>query len=335
MRHSTEIPFTEVTIWGITETRTPSNLFGKIYYSLVVFVGLVGNTLNLVILSKRNLTLFSSTVYLIGLACADILVLIFQTTLKYVVYKSWVVTGPHEFMNFVCVYNNWILIGAVRASFWITVGFTIERYIAIAHPLWGKRWCTVSRAKGLRSKMNGRDCSSSGDDVTKYKINRHLKIFEASAAIRRRASNNNKIARSQLDQRLRYLNKMAAVARAKQQRSFDVAMETLKRIDAHRTVLQTMFKCCDFNFMYHTQANHRQHLPAIHVKICNSGFTNKTLRSYVDKVMKERDLCYHGRQQRARMLEVLLLRSKQPFDIDRNASFSTVIANHANYVQRN
>lgn len=121
--------------------------FGRIYYPIVVTIGIGGNIFNIIILSNKAMTKYSCTQYLLGLACADILVLTFQTTFKYVLQKSWQITEPREFHVYLCVFNNWILIGAVRTTFWVTVGFTIERYIAIAHPLFGKTWCTISRAR--------------------------------------------------------------------------------------------------------------------------------------------------------------------------------------------
>ncbi|ELU10700.1 hypothetical protein CAPTEDRAFT_191066 [Capitella teleta] len=125
----------------------PIQTFSQVYYVCLATIGISGNILNLAVMSKSSMSALSSTVYLKGLAVADILALIFQSILKYTVFKAYSVHNPPAFHVYLCVYNNWVLVGAVRTTFWITVGFTIERYVAIAHPLWGKTWCTVSRAK--------------------------------------------------------------------------------------------------------------------------------------------------------------------------------------------
>ena len=119
----------------------------RVYYPTVVVIGITGNIINIIVLSRKRMNFSSSNIYLLGLAFADITVLIFQTTFKYIFYKTYNIKTNHGFFEFLCVYNNWLLIGAIRTSFWITVGFTVERYIAIAHPMRGRRWCTKSRAK--------------------------------------------------------------------------------------------------------------------------------------------------------------------------------------------
>ena len=119
----------------------------KIYFPIVVVVGLSGNIINLIILSQRQLIGLSSSIYLIGLAISDILVLIFQATFKYILYKAFKVTNPLWLFSFLCIYNHWLLVGAIRASFGITVAFTIERWISITFPIRGKLLCTKQRAK--------------------------------------------------------------------------------------------------------------------------------------------------------------------------------------------
>ena len=72
----------------------------QVYYPAVVVVGITGNILNIIIMTRPSMINYSSTIYLLGLAVADITVLIFQTTFKYIVYKGWHVVNPRGFHVF-------------------------------------------------------------------------------------------------------------------------------------------------------------------------------------------------------------------------------------------
>lgn len=126
---------------------TTLDILGKVYYPCVIVTGIIGNVINMAVLSRPALIKHSSNVYLLGLAIADLLVLVFQVNFKYAVYKAYHVTRPRDFFAFLCVYNQGILIGAVRTSFWITVALSVDRYIAVSHPLMARSWSTPWKAK--------------------------------------------------------------------------------------------------------------------------------------------------------------------------------------------
>ena len=123
-----------------------NSLFSKIYYPVLTSVGLVGNVFNIIIMSSDVMLKHSSSINLLGLAVADILSLIFYT-FKYAVYKAWAVIEPHEFHVYLCVYNNWLLVAANRVTFFITIAFTIERFLAVSFPIKYKAWCSVRKTK--------------------------------------------------------------------------------------------------------------------------------------------------------------------------------------------
>ena len=145
-----------------TNTDEIVTLVAKIYFPIVTALGITGNSFNLMILSRKKLIVQSSSIYLIGLAIVDILVLIFQAFFKYVLYKAFGVEEPFWLFLYLCVYNHWALVGAIRSSYWVTVAFTIERWITISFPVQGKVWCTSKRAKVRRGEKNDREEGKKG-----------------------------------------------------------------------------------------------------------------------------------------------------------------------------
>ena len=147
-----------LTQWGVTSRTaddTPpeqpvQNLehidsFMNGYLAIVIItLGLLGNSLTIIVLTRR--TMHSSTnCYLLALAIWDAFVLIgtlFLITLPEVSpsFKSTV-------QPYIVVYIYPFALTAHMATIWLTVSFTVERYIAVCHPLKAARMCTIARAR--------------------------------------------------------------------------------------------------------------------------------------------------------------------------------------------
>ena len=137
MISTTAVSFTNESLQNSSPTST--NLFGKIYYPTIACVGIIGNISNIIIMSRPSMRKYSSSIYLLGLAVADILVVTFGATLKYSVFKAWVVTSPRWFHEYLCVYNSWLIVSSNRLTWLITMAFTVERFIVVAFPMKYKR----------------------------------------------------------------------------------------------------------------------------------------------------------------------------------------------------
>lgn len=111
---------------------------------IVIFLGLIGNFLTVIVLTRP--TMHSSTnIFLTGLAVWDMIVLfgsLFLITLPKLSMLYLV-----EVLPYIVVYVYPMALIAQTSTVWITVTFTVERYIAVCHPLRATRMCTITRAR--------------------------------------------------------------------------------------------------------------------------------------------------------------------------------------------
>ncbi|XP_060680209.1 thyrotropin-releasing hormone receptor-like [Hemiscyllium ocellatum] len=112
---------------------------------LVCGVGIVGNVLVVfVVLSTKHMRT-PTNCYLVSLAVADLVVLIAAglPNITNTIYGSWVYgyTG--------CLTITYLQYLGVNVSSCSITAFTIERYIAICHPMKAQFICTTSRAKKI------------------------------------------------------------------------------------------------------------------------------------------------------------------------------------------
>lgn len=111
---------------------------------VVVCPGLIGNILTILVLFQRSMK-SSTNYFLFALAFWDSIVLIMSTLLMSVqhiipIYKT-------EIYPFVFSYAYPIAVISQTATIYLTVSFTVERYIAVCHPLKAASMCTTTRAK--------------------------------------------------------------------------------------------------------------------------------------------------------------------------------------------
>ncbi|CAL8068526.1 unnamed protein product [Orchesella dallaii] len=113
-----------------------------VFFPIVVLIGVIGNSVTIYVFTRKPMP-SSTNVYLTALAVADIVYLIFSFSM------SW---RHFTFMNTVWLYwwyspvGLWITDASSSASVWLTVSFTVERYIAVCHPIKRKIYCTEERA---------------------------------------------------------------------------------------------------------------------------------------------------------------------------------------------
>lgn len=115
------------------------------YVALVIIcLGMVGNGLSMVVLTRKSMHT-STNCYLLALAIWDTAVILCTLLLMTLpTLSSWF---KDHVMPYVVVIGYPLALTAQMSTLWLTVSFTVERYIAVCHPLQAVRMCTVARAR--------------------------------------------------------------------------------------------------------------------------------------------------------------------------------------------
>ncbi|XP_067909598.1 probable G-protein coupled receptor 139 [Heterodontus francisci] len=116
-----------------------------IYYPVLAAIGVPVNLVAIVILSRGKCGLSKCiTVYLVGMAVADLLVVITEPIL------SWIVSlyFPDSFLRItpVCILTAVLLSAATGVSVWLTVAFTFDRFVTICCDKLQRKYCSEKTA---------------------------------------------------------------------------------------------------------------------------------------------------------------------------------------------
>ncbi|XP_032087046.1 thyrotropin-releasing hormone receptor-like [Thamnophis elegans] len=143
------------------QAASPSNIslgFGGLPFSIFEYktisvflvlticgVGIIGNAMVVtVVLTTRDMRT-PTNCYLVSLAVADLIVLVAAGLPN--VSDSLAGTWIYGFAG--CLGITYFQYLGINASSWSIAAFTVERYIAICHPMKAQTMCTVSRAKRI------------------------------------------------------------------------------------------------------------------------------------------------------------------------------------------
>ncbi|XP_078075278.1 putative G-protein coupled receptor 139 [Mustelus asterias] len=117
----------------------------NIYYPILAIVGVPANLVTIITLAQGNCGLSKCiTRYLVTMAAADLMVLIFEITL----YVTKDVNFSYSFLKYtpVCSFNQVMMFISIDCSVWLTVAFTFDRFIAICHQSLQRIYCTEKTA---------------------------------------------------------------------------------------------------------------------------------------------------------------------------------------------
>ncbi|XP_014661653.1 PREDICTED: FMRFamide receptor-like [Priapulus caudatus] len=146
----------------IHETRIGFIISGQLL-PIIGVMGVVGNCMSLAILCRRemrssiNLYLSALSVYDTLLIITAILCFAFPAMHMYdqLHAQTNVLAGYVAVYPFMIRYMYPIALFAQTGSVWLTVSVSVERYIAVCHPLKARSMCTMSRAKTVISMVSG------------------------------------------------------------------------------------------------------------------------------------------------------------------------------------
>lgn len=119
----------------------------RVLVPILMVVGLFGNSITMIIMTRRRMR-STTNLYLAALAFVDMLYLVLTFVLGLSHYPNMANKKYHAYWSmkpFLMMLTD----SCSNTSVWLTVTFTIERYIAVRYPIQGKVWCTEARAKAL------------------------------------------------------------------------------------------------------------------------------------------------------------------------------------------
>ncbi|XP_062552102.1 5-hydroxytryptamine receptor-like [Armigeres subalbatus] len=115
----------------------------SIIYSTIFVIGVLGNVITCIVISKNKSMHTATNYYLFSLAVSDLLLLL--TGVPQEVYLLWY-RYPYPFDNNVCILQGFAAETSANATVLTITAFTIERYVAICKPFRSHTMSKLSRA---------------------------------------------------------------------------------------------------------------------------------------------------------------------------------------------
>lgn len=137
--------FTDVNLFEILgPKRSPFFLPVTSVYLLIFLTGLSGNLLTCAVIAKHKKMRNPTNLYLVSLAVSDLLVLLFGMPLE--IYDLWQ-NYPFPFGEGGCYFKTFLFETVCFASILNVTALSVERYIAVVHPLKTRYLSTNQHAK--------------------------------------------------------------------------------------------------------------------------------------------------------------------------------------------
>jgi len=127
----------------MAELATTRFVVQRVLMPIVIVFGVVANAINIAVLTRRSMK-SSTNHYLSALAVYDVcyLALVFI-----IILRHYAVVASSGWYNRYWLHAMWLGNNCSNTGVWLTVTFTVERYIGVCHPMRGKVLCTPSRAR--------------------------------------------------------------------------------------------------------------------------------------------------------------------------------------------
>lgn len=124
--------------------KSPMFLQVCLIYPAIFLVGVVGNVLTCTVIARNKVMWTPTNYYLFSLAVSDLLVLLLGMPLE--LYELWQ-NYPFLFGKGGCYFKTFLFETVCLASILNVMALSIERYIAVVHPLTAKSVVTRTHAK--------------------------------------------------------------------------------------------------------------------------------------------------------------------------------------------
>ena len=136
-------PINLVTILGPQRQELYKVIPVTIVYCIIFITGIIGNVSTCVVIAKNRYMQTATNYYLFNLAIADLLMLILG--LPQETYSFWS-AYPWIFGETFCVIRTMAAETSTYASILTITAFTVERYVAICHPMRAQTMSSLNRA---------------------------------------------------------------------------------------------------------------------------------------------------------------------------------------------
>ncbi|CAJ1082784.1 thyrotropin-releasing hormone receptor b [Xyrichtys novacula] len=145
MENSTTSPDLNQTLGTWTDYSVQYKVISSLLLFVICALGIVGNVMVILVVLTTKHMRTPTNCYLVSLAVADLMVLTAAglPTITDSIFGSWVFGHPG------CLCITYFQYLGINASSCSITAFTIERYIAICHPIKAQFLCTLSRAKKI------------------------------------------------------------------------------------------------------------------------------------------------------------------------------------------
>ncbi|XP_055516837.1 probable G-protein coupled receptor 139 [Leucoraja erinacea] len=130
----------------------------KVYYPILIVVGVPANIMTIIIFSRRKCGLSKNvTRYLVAMAAADLLVIIIDLILRHIPIVFWDRFLFVESLH-VCNIHASFLFAASDCSVWFTVSFTFDRFVSICCQKLKTKHCTGKMAAAVLGTVTALSC---------------------------------------------------------------------------------------------------------------------------------------------------------------------------------
>ena len=119
----------------------------QIFSPIFLVVGTCGNILSIVVLSRRRLSISTTSVYLRYLAVVDTLVLIIGNLREFIYYTTNI--DLRELSDASCRIHYWLSLNVTALSGWLLAILTIDRLINVKFAIWAKTSCSQKLALAI------------------------------------------------------------------------------------------------------------------------------------------------------------------------------------------
>lgn len=137
-------------IWHNINNSPSDHVSYRILIASFIFAvfGSVSNLMSVIVLRRLSCHL-STFVYLTGLSLSDMITcisIVMTQTLEFIL-QNCRTTSVTIFLRYVGIIFGGLAAGSRALSLWISTAVTMDRWILICYPMYGKTFCTLKRAK--------------------------------------------------------------------------------------------------------------------------------------------------------------------------------------------